>query len=183
MLYLPPGVRHDGVALEPCFTYSIGFRAPRGSELGAAFLDWLHERGLPEADYRDPGLKPSRRPGEIPADMIRFARTALQRIRWSHRDIERFLGEYLSEPKPHVVFEPGRGAGQAVRLHPKTRLFYRGSRFFINGETLSLRGAAAAALRELADRRTAHGTRLARARLGGLISDWQRLGYVTREKS
>jgi 50S ribosomal protein L16 3-hydroxylase len=183
LLYLPPGVRHDGVALEPCFTYSIGFRAPRGSELGAAFLDWLHERGLPEADYRDPGLKPSRRPGEIPADMIRFARTALQRIRWSHRDIERFLGEYLSEPKPHVVFEPGRGAGQAVRLHPKTRLFYRGSRFFINGETLSLRGAAAAALRELADRRTAHGTRLARARLGGLISDWQRLGYVTREKS
>ena len=28
MLYLPPGVAHDGVALEPCMTYSIGFRAP-----------------------------------------------------------------------------------------------------------------------------------------------------------
>src|SRR5579871_2031365 len=38
LLYLPPGVKHDGVALEPCFTYSIGFRAPRGAELGAAFL-------------------------------------------------------------------------------------------------------------------------------------------------
>src|SRR5262245_39916712 len=24
LLYLPPGVTHDGVALEPCFTYSIG---------------------------------------------------------------------------------------------------------------------------------------------------------------
>jgi 50S ribosomal protein L16 3-hydroxylase len=183
LLYLPPGVRHDGVALEPCFTYSIGFRAPRGSELGAAFLDWLHERGLPEADYADPGLRPSRRPGEIPGEMIGFTRKLLRRIRWSHRDIERFLGEYLSEPKPHVVFEPRRGAGQVVRLHPKTRLLYRGSRFFINGESLSLRGAAAAALRELADRRTAHGTRLARARLGGLISAWQRLGYVTREKA
>jgi len=56
LLYLPPGWRHDGVALEPCFTYSIGFRAPRGAELGAAFLDWLHERGLPDAAYRDPGL-------------------------------------------------------------------------------------------------------------------------------
>jgi len=182
-LYLPPGVRHDGVALEPCFTYSIGFRAPRGSELGAAFLDWLHERGLPEADYADPGLRPSRKPGEIPGEMIRFAHALLKRIRWSQRDVERFLGEYLSEPKPHVVFEPGRGAGQVVRLHPKTRLLYRGSRFFINGESLLLRGAAAAAVRELADRRTAHGTRLARARLGGLISDWQRLGYVTREKA
>src|SRR3954463_11973362 len=27
LLYLPPGWRHDGVALDPCFTYSIGFRA------------------------------------------------------------------------------------------------------------------------------------------------------------
>jgi len=183
LLYLPPGVRHDGVALEPCFTYSIGFRAPRGSELGAAFLDWLHERGLPEADYRDPGLRPARRPGAIPGEMITFTRALLKRIRWSHGDVERFLGEYLSEPKPHVVFEPGRGSGDMVKLHPKTRLLYRGSRFFINGESLSRRGAAGAALRELADRRTAHGARLARARLGGLISAWQRLGYVTREKS
>jgi 50S ribosomal protein L16 3-hydroxylase len=183
LLYLPPGVRHDGVALEPCFTYSIGFRAPRGSELGAAFLDWLHERGLPEADYRDPALRPARRPGEIPGAMIRFTQALLKRIRWSRQDIERFLGEYLTEPKAHVVFEPGRGAGDVVRLHPKARLLYRGSRFFINGESLSLHGAAAAALRELADRRTAHGARLARARLGGLISDWQRLGYVTREKA
>jgi 50S ribosomal protein L16 3-hydroxylase len=183
LLYLPPGVRHDGVALEPCFTYSIGFRAPRGSELGAAFLDWLHERGLPEADYRDPALRPARRPGEIPGAMIRFTQALLKRIRWSRQDIERFLGEYLSEPKAHVVFEPGRGAGDVVRLHPKTRLLYRGSRFFINGESLSLHGAAPPALRELDDRRTAHGARLARAWLGGLISDWQRLGYVTREKS
>src|SRR2546425_7296227 len=29
LLYVPPGWRHDGVALEPCFTYSIGFRAPQ----------------------------------------------------------------------------------------------------------------------------------------------------------
>src|SRR5439155_469422 len=65
LLYLPPGWRHDGVALEPCFTYSIGFRAPRGAELGAAFLDWLHERGLPDAAYRDPRLEPTSRPAQI----------------------------------------------------------------------------------------------------------------------
>jgi len=29
LLYLPPGVEHDGVALDECYTYSIGFRAPR----------------------------------------------------------------------------------------------------------------------------------------------------------
>ena len=37
LLYVPPGWKHDGVALEPCFTYSIGFRAPRGVELARLF--------------------------------------------------------------------------------------------------------------------------------------------------
>ena len=187
LLYLPPGVRHDGVALEPCFTYSIGFRAPRGAELGAAFLDWLHERGLPEAQYRDPGLAPTRAAGRIPARMLRHACGCLGKIRWSRDDVERFLGEYLSEPKPHVVFAPQRVrrtlAGSTVRLDARTRLFYSGKRFFINGECVELPGADAKRLRELADRRTAHGARLARGALPGLLSAWHKAGYVTFERT
>src|SRR3954466_11988991 len=72
LLYLPPGWKHDGVALEACYTYSIGFRAPRGAELAARFLDWLHERGLPDAAYRDPGLAPAKRPADVPKAMIAF---------------------------------------------------------------------------------------------------------------
>jgi 50S ribosomal protein L16 3-hydroxylase len=178
LIYLPPGVRHDGVALERCFTYSIGFRAPRGAELGAAFLDWLHERGLPDASYRDPGLAPARRPGEIPRQLVAFAEKLLLRIRWSRGDVEKFVGEYLSEPKPHVVFEPTRTRGPLVRLDPKTRLLYRGEQFFINGESLR----AAKELRLLADRRAAPLARLARAGLAGLISEWQRAGYVHFEE-
>src|SRR5207249_8937725 len=120
LLYLPPGVRHDGVALEPCFTYSIGFRAPRGAELGAAFLDWLHERGLPDARYRDPGLRPAPHNARIPPEMVAFAARVLRRIRWTRADVAAFLGEYLSMPKPHVVFEPARPRrGAIVRLDPK----------------------------------------------------------------
>ena len=186
LLYLPPGVRHDGVALDRCFTYSIGFRAPRGTELGAAFLDWLHERGLPDADYRDAGMKPAARPGQLPKRIISFADALLSRIRWSRGDVERFVGEYLSEPKPHVVFSPGRGrracAGSSVRLDGKARLLYRGRRFFINGESFELSAKSAAGLRELADLRIAEGSRLARAGLAGLISRWQRLGYVNLKK-
>ncbi len=186
LLYLPPGLRHDGVALEECFTYSIGFRAPRGAELGTAFLDWLHERGLPQAEYRDPRLAPAARPGLVPADMVSFAEKLLRRIRWSRREVERFLGEYLTEPKAHVVFARGARpralARSLVRLDPRSRLLYRGARFFINGESLTLNGRARAALRELADRRAIHGARLADARLGGLISAWQRQGYVLLEK-
>ena len=179
MLYLPPGVKHDGVALDTCFTYSIGFRAPRGAELGAAFLDWLHERGLPDARYRDPQLAATASPGRIPAGMIDFATMVLGRIRWSRADVAQFLGEYLTMPKPHVVFRAGvKPGGAIVRLDPKTQLLYDHARFFVNGEAFKVPLRSASALRKLADARAAPRADLARAGLGRLISEWQRRGYV-----
>ncbi|HYL24914.1 MAG TPA: cupin domain-containing protein [Burkholderiales bacterium] len=184
LLYLPPGVRHDGVALEPCFTYSIGFRAPRGAELGAAFLDWLHERGLPDARYRDPGLRPARRAAHIPDEMVAFAARVLGRVRWRRAEVACFLGEYLSMPKPHVVFEPRRPRrGGTVRLDPKSQLLYRGARFFINGDLLTVPRRSAPVLRRFADEREASNSALARAGLARLISEWQRRGYVRVEAS
>jgi 50S ribosomal protein L16 3-hydroxylase len=176
LLYLPPGLEHDGVALEECYTYSIGFRAPRGAELGAAFLDWLHERGLPEAVYRDPHLEPVVHPARIPAHMVEFTAQLLSRIRWSRTDVTDFLGRYLSAPKPQVVFRPGSGAGGTVRLDPKTQLLYCGTRFFINGESLSVKKAHSGRLRELADRRRLAAARL--APLAGLIAEWRQAGYL-----
>src|SRR6185436_16431842 len=43
MLYLPPHIAHDGIAVGACTTYSVGFRAPGATELGAAFLDFLRD--------------------------------------------------------------------------------------------------------------------------------------------
>ena len=184
LLYLPPGLKHDGVALEPCYTYSIGFRTPRGAELGAAFLDWLHERGLPDARYRDPGLAPARG-GGIPRQMVAFASHFLRKIRWSKKDVSIFLGEYLSAPKPHVVFRPGRGkrplARSQVRLDPKTQLLYSANRFFINGESLSMSGKNSRSLKHLADKRSAPGTEL--RGLASLIGQWHRAGYLHLEKA
>jgi 50S ribosomal protein L16 3-hydroxylase len=182
LLYLPPGVKHDGMALEPCFTYSIGFRAPRGAELGAAFLDWLHRRGLPDARYRDPRLAPARHAGAIPHAMVEFSRRTLGKIRWSAPEIARFLGEYLTEPKPHVVFAPGRSrrglAGARVRLDPKSLLLHYRGEFFMNGERVGDLRRGRGALRELADRRGIAGEKLAGARLRDLIYRWRRLGYL-----
>jgi 50S ribosomal protein L16 3-hydroxylase len=176
LIYLPPGREHDGVALEPCFTYSIGFRAPRGGELAAAFLDWLHERGLPDARYRDPELRPVAASGRIPGEMLDFARTFLRRIRWTGADVERFLGEYLTQPKPHVVFRPAPRRGAWIRLDAKTRMLYSGSRFFINGDAFSVPARDRAALRELADRRSIPAARLAKR--SDLIREWRRAGWL-----
>jgi len=183
LVYLPPGVRHDGVALERCFTYSIGFRAPSGAELGAAFLDWLHERGLAETRYRDPRLAPAASSGRLPREMVAFAARALGRIRWSRDDVERFLGEYLTQPKGHVVFaprSPKRLAGR-VALEPKSQLLYSGRRFFVNGDSFLASPQEAAVLRRLADERAVRAADLARAGVTRLISEWQRRGYVRVE--
>jgi 50S ribosomal protein L16 3-hydroxylase len=192
LLYVPPGWGHEGIALRESFTTSIGFRAPAGAELGAAFLDWLHERGLPEAAYRDPRLAPAVRPARLPRAMVRFARDALARIRWSTRDVADFLGEFLSRPKPHVVFRapgrplppdrfPARLRRTIAALDPKTQLLYDGSRFFLNGERFVPPRGARSVLAGLADRRCAAGAVLARARLTTLAYEWYRSGVLRLE--
>ena len=186
LLYLPPGWGHDGIALDPCFTCSIGFRAPRGAELAAAFLDYLHERGLPDAAYRDPGLRPAMRPAAISREMVNFAEKQMARIRWDRGDIENFLGRYLSTPKPNVVFRgstgrvPDLSRCEAI-LNAKTQMLHLGTRFFINGEVLVPHPGQRPALAALADRRRAAGRTLARAGLGHLILEWHRCGFLSLE--
>ena len=186
LLYVPPGWAHDGVALEECQTCSVGLRAPQGEELAAAFLDFLHERGLPPARYRDPGLRPARRSAQIPAAMAAHAAAVLGRIRWTRREVGEFLGRYLTTPKPHVVFAPprrpmpladfARRLGRTpVALDRRTLMLYRGARIYLNGDALEARPA----LRALADRR--------RARLPAALAEaaygWYLSGYLHLERS
>lgn len=186
LLYLPPGWGHDGVALDDCITCSVGLRAPQGEELAAAFLDYLHERGLPQARYRDPGLGAVQRSAELPRAMIAHARATLARIRWQRGDVERFVGRYLTTPKPHVAFAPPRRplaraafarrlGREAVALDPRTQMLYRGAQLYVNGEP----PVPARGLRALADRRRA----LVPAARTELIYAWYRAGYLHLERS
>lgn len=189
MLYLPPLVPHDGIALEPCMTYSIGFRAFTAQELATQFLGFMQERVCLDGIYRDPGLRPPRSPAQIGDDMVRQAEAMLGRIRWSRRDVEDFLGQYLSEPKPHVCFErprrplpPARFAQAAVRhglrLALTTGMLYRRNRWYINGERFEAEASWQQALRELADRRRLPpGTALEPALLQ-LLHQWYAAGYL-----
>jgi 50S ribosomal protein L16 3-hydroxylase len=185
LLYLPPGWGHDGIALDACFTCSVGFRAPRGAELAAAFLDFLHERGLPDATYRDPGLRVTRRPAQIGEHMIAFADGVLKRIRWNRADAAEALGRFLTTPKANVVFRRNakreKFGRKVVILDAKTQMLYAGGHFFVNGESFVPRARQRRALAQLADCRRAPGRMLARAGLGPLILDWQRAGYLRIE--
>ncbi len=145
MLYLPPGWAHEGVALESSFTYSIGFRAPSHEEIAREFLAFLGERVRIEGLYADPGMKPQRHAAEIPAGMLRQVAAVAGKIRWHGVEAARFLGGYLSEPKPSVVFSrphrpcsgprfTARCTARGLRLDPRSRMLFRGRDFFLNGE-------------------------------------------------
>ena len=104
MLYLPPGFAHEGVALDASFTYSIGFRAPSHQELVSQFLIFLEERLNPSGRYQDPDLETQTHPARIGPAMVAQVQRTLGSIRWDRGDVADFLGTYLTEPKPHVLF-------------------------------------------------------------------------------
>src|SRR5207344_2971657 len=84
MLYLPPGVAHEGTALDPCLTYSIGFRAPSSRELASAFLAFLEDRRDPgAARYADPDLRAARRPALLDDALVDRCAAMLGTVRWN----------------------------------------------------------------------------------------------------
>ena len=67
MLYLRPGFAHHGIAVTPCLTYSIGFRAPSAAEAWTSFANYAATHKPAAAQLlEDPPLTPAKEPGAIP---------------------------------------------------------------------------------------------------------------------
>lgn len=188
MLYLPPRLAHNGVALSECMTWSVGFRAPTHQEIATAFLTYLQDKLALEGRYADPDLTVPEHPAELPQAMVERLGSVIDAIRWDRADILDFLGTYLSEPKPNVFFDPPRrpmsaeafaqAAGQSgVRLDARTRLLFSDGRFFINGERLEAAGQVRRALVALADRRGLPAADIP-ADLLPLLYEWYLAGYL-----
>ena len=189
MLYLPPGWAHEGVALEPGFTYSIGFRAPSHQEVAREFLAFLQERVALDGLYADRGAGPARRAAEIPKRMVQQAAAVARRIRWRTRDVARFLGEYLSAPKPQIVFSRPRSPRspasfaegcrtRGLRLDLRTRMLFRERDFFVNGERVEPLGRLRRVLARLADERVLPPEMRLPHPLLRLLYDWYLAGWL-----
>ena len=169
MLYLPPGWAHDGIAEGECMTYSVGFRVPERADLAQELLIRLgdeDDEGCATPVLYSDGKQPAvAQPAEIPATLHAFARDALARALAEPQAMERALGEYLTEPKANVWFEPGdaRAMMEQVALDRRTRMMYDAEHIFINGESYRAAGADAKLMRELADLRVLSPKALSRA--------------------
>ncbi|MBV7543403.1 cupin domain-containing protein [Acidovorax sp. sic0104] len=186
MLYLPPRYAHDGIAEGECMTYSIGFRAPARAELAQELLVRLAEDAA-DVDgnpvlYRDAGQEAVAQPAAIPTGLTDFAREALSKALAEPLVLERALGEYLTEPKASVWFEPGdtRVMLEGVRLDRKSRMMYDAHHVFINGESYRAAGRDATLMRHLADQRQLTPRELARASDDALelLSSWCEAGWA-----
>jgi 50S ribosomal protein L16 3-hydroxylase len=205
MLYLPPHVAHDGVAVGNCMTISIGFRAPTLSFLAQGMLEQASEQIAADASgvvdtrakrspahsalaetYRDAGSPATATPARLPDLMVKATLDAMEKVRFDEALAGQFLGIWLTELPPNAYFEPDSGhidlnnnipATGALVLDRCTRLMYRDKRLFINGEISLV--PALKTLRKLADTRQLKcaGTTL-RKREASVLTNWLREGWL-----
>jgi len=199
MLYLPPHLAHWGIAVsdgdEDCMTYSIGFRAPKHKELATEFLGYLQdqlqqdENAIPGI-YQDPDLTLQSHAAEISTNMIAKVSQTLNQIQWSNQAVADFLGRYLSEPKPDVLFEPNKKITVAqlqkkilqlgLMLDLKSQMLFTDEVFYLNGEPFTATPSQAMLLRQLADTRKVDSASLAGVdeNLLNQLHQWYLSGYI-----
>ena len=116
MLYLPPGFAHHGVAVTPCLTYSIGFRAPSAGEVWASFANAARHRPEAARLLADPELSPAAHPGAIPPAMLARVREMVRSIDTSDEAIDRWFASFATQLKPGHGLEPPRRAPDATKV-------------------------------------------------------------------
>jgi len=186
MLYLPPLWGHDGIALGECMTCSIGFRAPRPTDLARELLGHLADE-LPTADdeppLRDRPADATVEPGRVGAGWQRAAAEVLARALGAPGAVDRALGMLLTEPKPQVWFDAGAALPPppaALVLDRRTRMMYDDRHVFINGEAFFAAGRDARLLRRLADERGLAAAVAAKfsAQARRQLAQWAEAGWV-----
>ena len=186
MLYLPPRWAHDGVAVGECMTYSIGFRQPARGEIAQELLGRLAEEArelVGDTPYRDPSQPAVDKPAQVPAAMRDFARDALARALHDPQLLAMLMGEWLTDPKSNVWFDPPGDVGDAaagVRLDRRTRMMYDDHHVFINGEGFSASGRDAGVMRKLADQRhlDARTVKALSGEAHALLQQWCEAGWI-----
>ena len=111
MLYIPPGVVHNGISLEDSINISVGFRAPTKVDLiSRHFAEILAEMADrdDESFYDDPGRILQSNPGEISAGDLNAIRAILREIpNKSDDELNHWFGRYTtSVPPGHYLPEP-----------------------------------------------------------------------------
>jgi 50S ribosomal protein L16 3-hydroxylase len=103
VLYLPPDTAHHGVALEPCMTCSIGFRAPSVRSMISEFGEYLASNISSDLRYTDMDIQKQQHPAEISQSALTTIKDILNRYFVTSNDmVEKWFGEYITDTRSAI---------------------------------------------------------------------------------
>ena len=145
LLYIPPNYAHNGVAINDCMTFSVGFRAPSHSEILQGFTDFVSSR-LSEFDrYSDQGIENRAvHPALIQNSDIDHLKTVLLN-ELTNEKLGAWLAEQMTESKYDGLHEPLEEPLEwdeiSEFIHPDTYLTQNETSrwaYFVEQDTLTL---------------------------------------------
>ena len=154
MLYIPPGVGHNGIALDDdCMTYSIGFRAPSFSEILCGITDLASDHLASDQRFKDINLKAGAKAGEIRTEDIDQLSMLLHELAEDRALLTRWFGQSVTSLKypelTEAIHDDGRLSAATLlkqdnllTLSAGTRVAYHRSDttlfFFVNEQEIPL---------------------------------------------
>lgn len=104
MLYLPPKLAHHGIAIGPCTTFSIGFRAPSAAEILDDLTTELISQNKLTGYLIDPPLKPKMAKQPIPRAYVEQVKALLSQTLNDDQTLMHWFAQYMTRPKyPHLT--------------------------------------------------------------------------------
>ncbi|WP_158969788.1 cupin domain-containing protein [Paraglaciecola sp. L3A3] len=125
IIYIPPNHPHNGIALEECLNYSVGFRAPTQQEMLSSFADFAIDNNVLAKRYSDPKLQRRTHSGEIKQQEVLAFKQFLQQTLESELFSE-WLASFMSQSK--VVSEEYEQE-QSFTVQEITELLAQGASF------------------------------------------------------
>ncbi|WED29098.1 cupin domain-containing protein [Vibrio sp. DW001] len=106
ILYIPPGFPHDGYALEPSMSYSVGFRSPKEQELISNFADYVLAHDIGDVHLHKPEITTQNGFGEIATTDLDSLTEMLKNSLYSKPTIDDFMGCMLSQSRHNLNIVP-----------------------------------------------------------------------------
>jgi len=150
ILYIPPGFPHEGIALEPSMSFSVGFRANSTVSLLSALADHLIDNELGTELLQDADRQAITRSGEITNNDYQSIKSQLTNLIENEELFKGFVGKFLTNAKHELDLMPSEEpfardeVSELLTIHGIKRLgglraFYfedtiNEGVFYINGE-------------------------------------------------
>ena len=106
ILYIPPSFPHQGVAIEPSMSFSVGFRTTSKAHLFSALADHIIDNQLNTDMVIDPYRQVTTKPGLLDQQDFDNLKQSLKEVINDDQKLADFFGQHFSQAKHELDLEP-----------------------------------------------------------------------------